>query len=317
MDKSRITKCSIVILTLIIIMLIFYKISDGSILYGLNSFDLNETQLTAFPSNTNLFEIMIPSLITILAIVFTLSQFIISTVQERYSAEIMRDYEYLLNSANPFYWYVLIISFLICVSLIYPLPNLYLNLGLIIFCVVLIFSFIYLLIKYLKYVLDCINPFKFTEIFERGIKSKWENNVNSEDLEESNVIFSNGIRSMGDIALKLMGTYEEGVSIEYIDSIYKSFSNIVLEINEIEENNLDFRKFNIPKLVKYMKYNKKRNNLKKMKETIHSAFETVSSQYYRIYQEALKKESDEISKKVIENMNNLLQLVMKNEWIIG
>ncbi|MCE7698578.1 MAG: hypothetical protein K8E24_006990 [Methanobacterium paludis] len=281
-------------LTMGILILLAFSLVIISLSFSNNFTSFNETQINGFFSNEHVFEIMIPSLVTILAIVFTLSQFIISNTLERYSAEIMKNYENITNDNSTFTYYIIFIVIMVFILVTYnnlPFNNginqcLHAFSGLL--CIIFFFCSFILLFKYLNYILNCVNPFKFSEIFKDNIKKKWRE---KEDLNE----VVEGIEIMGDITVRLMVNYEEGVSTHFIESIYELLSEVIDET----------------------KKNRSTGMKRETESSVNAIFKSALTQYYRIYQEALDKKRNKISKKIINNLNEILIKVMENEWVTG
>lgn len=233
------------------------------------------------------FQVIIPSLITILAIVFTLSQFIISSISSQYSTQLLKSYEDNSNNNNLFINYLLIIIFSSLILFSYKAVNIFISTIGAIYCVFLfIFSFRFL-VDYIKSLFDYINPSKFGFILENDII---QNILNQNEKE-----VSTGITAMADISLKSMENYEERVSFEYIDHIYSIFPKFLKIKNKHPSK--------YPIVSNWLHEENNRNNI----------LEYILEEYIRIYRESTNKKKEKISRSIISNLNNLLRDVLESE----
>lgn len=170
---------------------------------------------------------------TILAIVFTLSQFILSNVAKKYSPKVFEEYENNPDSFKLFIFYIIIISvslffFLTNDKLTAPLEGIYFFvLSFIIF--MFIISFI-LLIRYIEMLFLYVNPFKYGDYKESLIIKDM---VEKEDKVREN------IKDMGDISIKSIISEEDSVTLYYIDKLNNIFLESIKEENEPNEDSND------------------------------------------------------------------------------
>lgn len=228
--------------------------------------------------------IIIASLATLLAIVFALSQFILSNIVDKYSVQIIDKYE--KSSKNRlFIIYILIIVFAFLLLII---PNSDNNIILVLVRILIIYYFIIsfvFLIDYINYMFILINPLKFADVQKKDIMmaiiGHEENDVKLE------------IMAIGDIAIKLMRKGEEKVCLEYIDKLIK----IYLEFIALREKSPELYKVEV-----YMVYEKG--------ETKNNVMEYVVNEYLRIYKESVTKKQDVISQQIVDNLFKIVNGVM-------
>jgi hypothetical protein len=246
------------------------------------------------------------ALAAILAIVFAISQIIISNLSERYSPYILERYKNDPKTMRTLFGFVTVIISsisLLLVNAFLPPTISFMLLS------VLLFGFVYsfsLFIKYFYFMFEIINPLKFTSILE---KKTVEQITNQNEKE-----IQNYISSMGDISIKSLQRNEERVCKEYIQTLH----NVFEEFLKLKEANLEKYK-SVVNLSYYDRDNAKNNILG-----------YVLDQYLRIYKEAVfrKEETieEEISKKLFsilyecltgKDNNVLIEEIIETRRIIG
>ena len=228
--------------------------------------------------------VVIASLATILAIVFALSQFILSNIVDKYSVQIIEKYEKSSKNRLFIIYILIIISAFLLLLIPNPNSNLLSVFALILITYYFIISFVFL-INYIYYMFILINPIKFADVQKKDImKAIINQNENDVKLE---------IMAMGDIAIKLMRKGEEKVCLEYIDKLVKIFIEFVV----MREKSPDLYKVEV-----YMVYEKG--------QTKNNVLEYVVNEYLRIYKESVAKKQDVISQHIVDNLFKIVNGVM-------
>lgn len=282
-DKYRVTKLFLIImaiLTELILFSFFIKVAFQFPFIFVNMAKLN-------PSSFNsILILVVGTLSTILAIVFALSQFIISNIVDKYSVQMIEKYEKSPKIAI-FRINILIISFafflLVAPNLIRQLPLFYI-LGIILSTYSFIISFVFL-IDFIEYMFTIINPSKFADTQKKDIIKA----IINRNEKDANL----GIIAMGDITIKLMRKGEEKVGLKYINY----FKDIFMEFMDLRQGNPEKYKIEVFRI-----YENKDNK--------NNVLEYIINEYLRIYKEALLKKQDIISKKVSDNLFQILNVIM-------
>lgn len=230
--------------------------------------------------------LIIATLSTILAIVFAVSQFILSNIVDKYSIQIIEKYE---KSPKTRLFaidiFIIIFTFFLLATpnLNTIFPFLYM-IGITISLYFFIISFIFLN-DYIKYMFTIINPSKFADEQKNDV-IKAIINQNEEDLKQ-------GIIAMGDITYKLMKKGEEKVCLKYLNH----FNDIFQRFMELRDKNPE--KYQIIVFRPYERRENK-NNLQ----------EYILNEYLRLYKESITAKQDKISQKIVDNLYETLNVVM-------
>lgn len=265
-----------------------FKFTLHILTYKISLFNINVNNELLNPSNFNEFlKVIIASLSTLLAIVFALSQFILTNIIDRYSMQIIEKYE---NSSKTrlFILYILIIVFSVFLwvtpnlSTFSPLAYLF---GIILAIYFFIISFAYL-VDYIEYMFNLINPLKFADVQKNDVVQAIR------DQKEEDV--KNGINAMGDITIKLMRRGEEKICLEYIDYI----KNIFLEFMDLKPKNP--KKYKIKAAPRVQGIKKNRNNV----------LDYILKEYDRIYRESLTLKQEDISEQISRNLYQIMYGVL-------
>jgi hypothetical protein len=222
------------------------------------------------------------ALAAILAIVFAISQIIISNLSERYSPYILERYKNDPKTMRTLFGFVTVITSsisLLLVNAFLPPTISFMLLS------VLLFGFVYsfsLFIKYFYFMFEIINPLKFTSILEKKTVEQIKNQ-NEEEIQ-------NYISSMGDISIKSLQRNEERVCKEYIQTLH----NVFEEFLKLKEANLEKYK-SVVNLSYYDRDNAKNNILG-----------YVLDQYLRIYKEAVFRKEETIEEEISKKLFSIL-----------
>jgi hypothetical protein len=246
---------------------------------------VNITLLNQF-SFTSILTLIVATLSTILAIVFALSQFILSNIADKYSIQAIEKYENSPKTAL-FKVYILIITFtffLLVTSNISETIPLLLLIGLILSIYSFIISFGFL-IDYIGYMFTIINPSKFADIQKNDV-IKAISLRNDMDTNE-------GIIAMGDITIKLMRRGEEKVCLKFINH----FKEIFIEFMKLRKENPEM--YEIKVFAPYQSEENKNNIL-----------DYILNEYLRVYKESLEKKQDVISQKITDNLYEILNVIL-------
>lgn len=168
--------------------------------------------------------------ITILAIVFSVSQFTISHLSTNYSPYILEKYRKNLRFIVTFCLFL----FLVLISLI---SATFANSNSLIYSAILIlFVFgLILLFAHFEFVLTLLDPNKILKLLQEDIRKSISKGRTDE--------FADYITSMGDIATKSLVRKEENITLEYVNGFYSIFENYLTMLNSKKSKNL--KKFRI------------------------------------------------------------------------
>jgi hypothetical protein len=230
--------------------------------------------------------LIIATLATILSIVFALSQFIISNIVDKYSIQMIEKYEKTPETAL-FRVNILIIAitfFLLVIPNLKTSFPLFYIMGIIFSIYLFIISFIFLM-EFIQYMFTIINPSKFSDTQKKQVINAIISQ-NEEDVRQ-------GIRSMGDIAIKLMRKGEEKVGLKYINH----FKDIFLEFMKLREKYPNKYKIEV-----FKPYENKENK--------NNVFKYIQDEYLRIFKECLAKEQDVLSQKVTDNLFEIMNVIL-------
>jgi hypothetical protein len=230
--------------------------------------------------------LIIATLATILSIVFALSQFIISNIVDKYSIQMIEKYEKTPETAL-FRVNILIIAitfFLLVIPNLKTSFPLFYTIGVIFSIYLFIISFIFL-IEFIQYMYAIINPSKFSDNQKEQVITAIISQ-NEKDVRE-------GIRSMGDIAIKLMRKGEEKVGLKYINH----FRDIFLKFMELKRKYPDKYKIEV-----FKPYENKENK--------NNVLEYINDEYLRIFKESLANEQDVLSQKVKDNLFEIMKVII-------
>lgn len=231
-------------------------------------------------------KLIIATLVTILAIVFALSQFIISNIVDKYSIQMIENYEKTPETAL-FRINILIIAvaffLLVIPNLKTFLPLLYM-IGIMLSIYLFIISFVFLM-EFIQYMFTIINPSKFSDTQKTQV-------INA-IISQNEKIVRQDIRSMGDVAIKLIRKGEEKVGLKYINH----FRDIFLEFMELREKYPDKYEIEV-----FMPYENKENK--------NNVFEYIKDEYLRIYKESLSNKQDVLSQKVKDNLFEIMKVIL-------
>lgn len=250
-------------------------------------FDININLELLKQTNFNKFlTVVISALSTLLAIVFALSQFIISNIMDKYSVQIIEKYE--KNSKTRlFIRYICIISFSFFLMLITNLkttvPVFYLF-SIILISYLFIISFAFL-IDYINYMFTLINPLKFVDMQKEDIMMAILNQ-NENDVRL-------GIIAMGDTTIKLMRKGEEKICLKYIHY----FKDIFLDFMTIRDKSPNLYVIKI-----FRSYEKG--------ETKNNILNYILNEYFRIYKESTSLKQDVLSKEIVDGLFKILESVI-------
>lgn len=280
-DKYVITKS---------ILLILAYLSGPVFLYAfLNSNHLLNIELMMQVDFSKILTLIIGSLTTLLAIIFALSQFILSNIVEKYSTQIIEKYE--KSSKNKLfilYIFIIIFSFLL---LAIPNLNTYFPLYYLIIISLIIYLFIIsfvFLVDYISYMFILINPLKFADIQKNDIMEAIFNQ------KEEDIKF--GIIAMGDITIKLMRKGEEKACLKYISYLKEIF--------------LDFMELRVESEMYLVEVFR----IFEAGETRNNVLSYILNEYFRIYKESTEKKQDVISNNISDNLFSILVGVIYDEW---
>lgn len=211
------------------------------------------------------------ALAAILAIVFAISQIIISNLSERYSPYILERYKNDPKTMRTLFGFVTVITLsilLLFVNAFLPPTILFLLLSALLFGFVYSFS---LFIKYFQFMFEIINPLEFASILEKESIEQIKNQ-NEKEIQ-------NYISSLGDISVKSLQRNEERVCNEYIQTLY----NVFEEFLKLKEANPE--KYKPVVNLSYYEGDNAKNNI----------LGYVLDQYSRIYKEAVFRKAEGIT----------------------
>lgn len=247
-----------------------------SVNYQYPFFNVNEINLNEF---VGILKIIIPSLTTILAILFALSQFILTNIIDKYSSQFVEKHE---NNSTGFllflYVFTILLSFMLAVLPIAKICPQFFIFGLILSVYLFIISFS-VLVDYLHYMFTLINPSKLADVLKDEIINAIINQ------KEDDV--RNDISAMGDIAIKLVKNQEEKASLLYIDYLKEiSFDFLKLIREEPDRFNIQDDMF----------HSHEENNV----------LNYILIQYFRIYKLSVDLNNDSVSKRTTDNLFEIL-----------
>ena len=221
------------------------------------------------------------ALAAILAIVFAISQIIISNLSERYSPYILERYKNDPKTIRTLFGFVTVITLsilLLFVNAFLPPTISFLLLS------VLLFGFVYsfsLFIKYFQFMFEIINPLEFAAILEKETIEQIKNQ-NEKEIQ-------NYISSLGDISVKSLQRNEERVCNEYIQTLYNVFD----EFFKLKEANPEKYKAVV---MSYSEVDNAKNNI----------LGYVLDQYSRIYKEAVFRKAEGITRETYLKLSFIL-----------
>ena len=220
------------------------------------------------------------ALAAILAIVFAISQIIISNLSERYSPYIFKRYKNDPKTIRTLFGFITVITLsilLLFVNAFLPPTVSFMLLSALLFGLVYSFS---LFINYFNFMFEIINPLEFASILEKYTKE----HIKKQNEKET----QNYIISLGDISVKAFQRNEERVCKEYIQTLY----NIFEEFLKLKEGNPEKYK---PVVNRYNRDNAKNNILG-----------YVLDQYLRIYKEAVFRKEETIEEEISKKLCSIL-----------
>jgi len=238
-----------------------------------------------FPS---LFSLIIGSLITTLAIIFGLSQFLVTNISERYSPKMLDEYENILNKNK----YITILT--ISIFIYFILFILYFVYNEIWFEKVILAIFplfiicLYAILHFFQYVFTIINPRKFSFYLSKEIKN------NIKNIDETNR--KNNFSIMKDISIKALSRKEEYVSMEYIERYY----NIYNYYNKL----LKMDKKYYPNII---------DEGMLQKDIVPNVVHDIFNDYLTIYQYSLKENNKHINRRIITNLKNIIFSIINDD----
>lgn len=257
------------------ILLILFSVSYQYPFFNVNAIDLSEFD--------GLLKIIIPSLTTILAILFALSQFILTNIIDKYSTQFLERHE---NNSTGFllflYVFTILFSFMLSVLAMSEFCPQFYVFGLILSVYLFIISFS-VLVDYLHYMFTLINPSKLADILKDEIITAIKKQ-NETDVRDD-------IIAMGDITTKLIKNHEEKVSIQYIDYLKDISSDFLVLMQE------DPDRFNIQD---DMFHSQEDNNV----------LNYILIQYLRIYKLSVDNNSSSVSNRTAKNLFEILNGVL-------
>lgn len=171
-DKTNLFILSIFILTVVIVLfglmalLNIQPSTNPSFLLGKHSIKFNVDLFNKLPI-TAILSTIAGALAAILAIVFAISQIIISNLLERYSPYILKRYKNDSKTMRTLFGFVMVITFsvlLLFVNAFLPPTISFMLLSALLFGFVVSF---YLFIKYFHFMFEIINPLEFASILEK------------------------------------------------------------------------------------------------------------------------------------------------------
>ena len=246
----------------------------AAVIFGYFNIDLfNKLPITAILST------IAGALAAILAIVFAISQIIISNLSERYSPYILERYKNDPKTIRTLFGFVTVITLsilLLFVNAFLPPAISFILLSTLLFGLVYSFS---LFIKYFHFMFEIINPLEFASILE---KETIEHIKNQNEKE-----IQNYISSLGDISVKSLQRNEERVCNEYIQTLYNVFD----EFLKLKEANPEKYK---PVVNRY--YRDVKNNI----------LGYVLDHYSRIYKEAIFRKEETIEGEINKKLFSIL-----------
>ncbi|RJS84991.1 MFS transporter [Methanophagales archaeon] len=277
-----------------------FLLTVAVVIFGLFNIDLfNKLPITAILST------IAGALAAILAIVFAISQIIISNLSERYSPYILERYKNDPKTMRTLFGFVTVITLsilLLFINAFLPPTISFMLLSALLFGFVYSFSSF---IKYFYFMFEIINPLEFASILE---KETIEHIKNQNEKE-----IQNYISSMGDISVKSLQRNEERVCNEYIQTLYNVFD----EFFNLKEANPEKYK-PVVNLSYYDRDNAKNNILG-----------YVLDQYSRIYKEAVFRKAEGITMETYLKMSfildkcfrgkdtNLVEQMLKAEYLLS
>lgn len=184
-----------------------FLVNNYSISFNIGLF--NKLPITAILST------IAGALAAILAIVFAISQIIISNLSERYSPYILERYKNDPKTMRTLFGFVTAITLsilLLFVNAFLPPTISFMLLSALLFGFVYSFS---LFIKYFQFMFEIINPLEFASILEKETIEQIKNQ-NEKEIQ-------NYISSLGDISVKSLQRNEERVCNVYIQTLYNVF----------------------------------------------------------------------------------------------
>ena len=218
------------------------------------------------------------ALAAILAIVFAISQIIISNLSERYSPYILERYKNDPKTMRTLFGFVTVIT----LSILLLFVNTFLTPAISFMLLsTLLFGFVYsfsLFIKYFQFMFEIINPLEFASILEKET-IEYVKKQNEKEIQ-------NYISSLGDISVKSLQRNEERVCNEYIQTLY----NVFEEFLKLKEANPEKYK-PVVNLSYYDRDNTKNNILG-----------YVLDQYLRIFKEAVFKKEEGITREISDKL---------------
>jgi hypothetical protein len=267
---------------------------------SLNLF-LNESLISDFYGG-NIFGTVITSLVTILAIIFTLSIFIISYASNNYSAEIFKDYQKFMR--NIFLKYItiiiIIIFFMVSYGYFYPLSSF----GAIISIFLFVFSFSFL-IDYIDQIFIFSNPYKFAKI-QKYNAIKALKNQNEGEIEKS-------IMVLGDMAMKSQEKATFYI-IKLLYSIFDEFTNLKQkDPKKYEIISYDYRSIFLHRVDTYGDYKGLYDKLLEMENPKNDILRYIMNEYLRIFKKSIFNDEQTISNKLQEYLYRILDYAVYYE----
>ena len=211
-----------VLLLIPTLFVVSYVYLNADVSWRINQFlDYLSSKIDPILKNANksqLFLEIFAGSITILVIVFSVSQFTISHLSTNYSPYILEKYRKNLKFLVTFCLFL----FLVLVSLI---SATFANSNSLIYSAILVlFVFgLIMLSVHLKFVLTLLDPKKVLKLLQEDIRKSISKGKTDE--------FADYITSMGDIATKSLVRKEENIVLEYVSGFYNIFKNYLTILN--------------------------------------------------------------------------------------
>lgn len=281
--KSNYIKIIIVSLIFVTICLILYHSLD----FQTNKNGIDIAVNKYFIQTIDLGQIFIgisTALAAILAIVFAISQLIISNVSDKYTPHILEKYKEDKRIYLTFSIFIVTILIAIFSSIFVKDISNSLKLGILLLTTILFGSCFCFLVSYFDYMFDIINPLKFVE------KLKEEINDSVKNINENKT--KNYVTSLGDIAVKSLRR-GEGRTI-------KQILNTKFEIFE----NFSALKNNHPKIYRMCKSSGKERNI---------VFTYILEQQLRIFKNAIHVKNEDITTEIADKLFDHIFKLIQNE----
>lgn len=252
---------------------------------------------------TTILSVIVGASASILAIVFAISNLIISNISDRYTPLILKSYEQDAPTRRTFYSFVGATFFSLVSLFIYELVPLVISFVLLLSSIFGFAISLVLLIDYFFYMFRIVNPLRFALI----LKNKTVKQVQNQDERE----VQNSIMSLGDVAVKGFERKELQICSEYIKVLYNIFKEY-----------LDLKKREPKRYTLITSLDRSENR--------NCVLLYVLDQYFRIFKYSINEKEETITKEIVSNLfyilyetllgkenDDLIRQIMETRYVIG